>query len=222
MEPLVGFEPTTCSLRMSCSTPELQRLMTFSQVWCSYVALSVLRFVAGEFLFTRLADASRNSPFGRFEVAKGCVFGAIQAGASPFGLPSQEPLSRPPSSNGRGSSCRDHLQAGDWAFLTGGKRTLAETSGFHSGGSFRKSSMRTFRQENPPNTRPFLPRASRNPLRVTAQYFRLHRRQSSGVIRKAVADPSDGFGQAQRQARADQRCVTGIRDLFAVIVEYDG
>ena len=25
MEPLVGFEPTTCSLRMSCSTPELQR-----------------------------------------------------------------------------------------------------------------------------------------------------------------------------------------------------
>ncbi len=26
MEPLVGFEPTTCSLRMSCSTPELQRL----------------------------------------------------------------------------------------------------------------------------------------------------------------------------------------------------
>jgi len=31
MEPLVGFEPTTCSLRMSCSTPELQRLMTFSR-----------------------------------------------------------------------------------------------------------------------------------------------------------------------------------------------
>jgi len=28
MEPLVGFEPTTCSLRMSCSTPELQRLFT--------------------------------------------------------------------------------------------------------------------------------------------------------------------------------------------------
>jgi hypothetical protein len=30
-EPLVGFEPTTCSLRMSCSTPELQRLMTFPE-----------------------------------------------------------------------------------------------------------------------------------------------------------------------------------------------
>ena len=29
VEPLVGFEPTTCSLRMSCSTPELQRLVTF-------------------------------------------------------------------------------------------------------------------------------------------------------------------------------------------------
>jgi hypothetical protein len=25
MEPLVGFEPTTYSLRMNCSTPELQR-----------------------------------------------------------------------------------------------------------------------------------------------------------------------------------------------------
>ncbi len=28
MEPLVGFEPTTYSLRMNCSTPELQRLLT--------------------------------------------------------------------------------------------------------------------------------------------------------------------------------------------------
>ena len=25
-EPLMGFEPTTCSLRMSCSTAELKRL----------------------------------------------------------------------------------------------------------------------------------------------------------------------------------------------------
>ena len=28
MEPLVGFEPTTYSLRMNCSTPELQRRLT--------------------------------------------------------------------------------------------------------------------------------------------------------------------------------------------------
>ena len=28
LEPLVGFEPTTYSLRMNCSTPELQRLFT--------------------------------------------------------------------------------------------------------------------------------------------------------------------------------------------------
>jgi len=33
----------------------------------------------------------------------------------------QEPPSRPPDSTGRGSSRRYHLQAGDWAFLTGGK-----------------------------------------------------------------------------------------------------
>ena len=33
----------------------------------------------------------------------------------------QEPPSRPPGSTGRGSSRRYHLQAGDWAFLTGGK-----------------------------------------------------------------------------------------------------
>ncbi len=28
LEPLVGFEPTTYSLRMNCSTPELQRRLT--------------------------------------------------------------------------------------------------------------------------------------------------------------------------------------------------
>jgi hypothetical protein len=33
MEPLVGFEPTTCSLRMSCSTPELQRRFTGGNDW---------------------------------------------------------------------------------------------------------------------------------------------------------------------------------------------
>jgi hypothetical protein len=32
MEPLVGFEPTTYSLRMNCSTPELQRLFTLATV----------------------------------------------------------------------------------------------------------------------------------------------------------------------------------------------
>ncbi len=32
MEPLVGFEPTTYSLRMNCSTPELQRLSRLSDV----------------------------------------------------------------------------------------------------------------------------------------------------------------------------------------------
>ena len=33
MEPLVGFEPTTYSLRMNCSTPELQRQLPLNDNW---------------------------------------------------------------------------------------------------------------------------------------------------------------------------------------------
>ena len=36
MEPLMGFEPTTCSLRVSCSTAELKRRKTV-QIYLKYV-----------------------------------------------------------------------------------------------------------------------------------------------------------------------------------------
>jgi len=61
-EPLVGFEPTTCSLRMSCSTPELQRLMTFGFAWCSFSALTANPFVGGGFLPHPCRWTSRNRP----------------------------------------------------------------------------------------------------------------------------------------------------------------
>jgi hypothetical protein len=47
MEPLVGFEPTTYSLRMNCSTPELQRLFGISKAglerWGPYGVRDSLR-----------------------------------------------------------------------------------------------------------------------------------------------------------------------------------
>ena len=63
-EPLVGFEPTTCSLRMSCSTPELQRLMTFGFAWCSFSALTTNPFVGGGFLPHPCRWTSRHRPPG--------------------------------------------------------------------------------------------------------------------------------------------------------------
>ncbi len=48
MEPLVGFEPTTYSLRMNCSTPELQRPFRISPVTVHPYGKRQLRRVADE------------------------------------------------------------------------------------------------------------------------------------------------------------------------------
>ncbi len=67
LEPLVGFEPTTCSLRMSCSTPELQRLMSIFSIICPYDAatsnLELLAENSGDgWIMTPLLSGNEKGP----------------------------------------------------------------------------------------------------------------------------------------------------------------
>ena len=81
MEPLVGIEPTTYSLRMNCSTPELQRrLMTWTgrkqnfRCWASWKSGVMLIRRLG-FRFEILHDRGGEPK----DVVLGCLEGGLPA-----------------------------------------------------------------------------------------------------------------------------------------------